>query len=143
MATTTSDASGNYSFSGLLPRTVYTIVEPVQAGWTITQPTNPPGTYSISPISGSTVSGLNFGNFQTISVSGNVFNDIDGNSICGATEPGLAGRTVNLLDSGGNVIQSATTEANGNYSFANLRRALTALPRWSRPTGCRPIRGSR
>ena len=70
--------------------------------------------------SGSTVTGLDFGNFKTITVTGNVYNDLDGNGLRGSGEPGLAGWTVDLEDSQGNVLASALTDSNGNYSFTGV-----------------------
>ena len=45
VATTTSNSTGQYTFGNLAPA-VYTIEEIVQSGWYITEPTNPPGTYT-------------------------------------------------------------------------------------------------
>ena len=36
----------------------------------------------------------------------------------GSAEPGLSGWTVDLEDSEGNVLASALTDSNGNYSFS-------------------------
>ena len=119
LATTTSNSSGNYAFNGL-GAGVYTVEEFVQSGWYITQPTNPPGTYTISAAAGSTHSGLNFGNFKSITVSGNIYNDLDGNGLRGSAEPGLSGWTVDLEDSSGNVLASALTNSNGKYSFTGV-----------------------
>src|SRR5207302_5807524 len=70
------------------------------------------------------VSNLNFGAFQTIRLSGQLFRDADGDGARGAGEAGLAGRVVYLdannngvLDSGE---QTAATDSSGAYSFANL-----------------------
>ena len=221
VATTTSDASGDYSFTAL-PVQPYTIEEVVQAGWIITQPTNPPGTYTVpgssgdytgprlrqlparerfrqrlqrlerqrqpgsgrsgprragpstsstpaatwwprpsatpagttrfpmsaparSPLSRScraagsmtqpvnpsyysftSSSGVNvvggiFGNFHTITVSGNVYNDLDGNGLRSAGEPGLAGWTVDLEDS------QRQRAGNGAH---RLPTATTRSPAW-------------
>ncbi len=119
VATTTSNAKGRYTFTDV-GAGVYTIVEDVMPGWYITQPTNPPGTYTVTAESGAVVSGLNFGNFHLVTVNGSVYNDQDGNGLRGAGEPGLAGWTVDLEDSSGNVLASALTDSNGNYSFTGV-----------------------
>jgi hypothetical protein len=53
------------------------------------------------------------------SITGTVFFDPDGNGVRESGEPGIAGVTVNLLDSAGAVLASTTTDANGNYSFTD------------------------
>ena len=119
VATTTSNAAGQYTFANVGSGT-YTIEEIVMPGWVITEPTNPPGTYTVTASSGNNESGLDFGNFKAISVSGNVYNDLDGNGLRGSGEPGLAGWTVDLEDSSGNVLATVLTDSNGNYSFTGV-----------------------
>ncbi len=119
VATTTSNARGQYSFTGVSTGT-YTIEEVVQPGWVITEPTNPPGTYTVTATSGIDQKGFNFGNFHLATVNGSVYNDQDGNGLRGAGEPGLAGWTVDLEDSSGNVLASVLTDSNGNYSFTGV-----------------------
>lgn len=50
-----------------------------------------------------------------------VWNDADGNGIQDAGEAGLAGVTVRLEDSDGNIVATTTTDANGNYLFTGLK----------------------
>ncbi len=68
-------------------------------------------------------------------ITGQVFNDLDGNSLKGPGEPGLAGWTLDLLNSSGAVIGTAITDNNGNYSFdgvapGTLSVAEVAQPGW-------------
>jgi hypothetical protein len=63
------------------------------------------------------VTGGIFGNFQLISVSGNVYNDQNGDGLRNHGEPGLAGWTVNLLNTTTGVLSSVNTDSSGNYSF--------------------------
>ena len=114
VATTTSNSSGQYTFTNVTSG-VYTIEEIVQSGWFITEPTNPPGTYTLTATSGGDVTGLDFGNFKLITVSGDIYNDLNGNGLRGAGEPGLAGWTVDLEDSQGNILATQLTDRNGNY----------------------------
>ena len=97
-ATTTSDASGNYSFSGLANGT-YTVT-PSSAGYVFT-----PGNQSVT-ISGAHAMNVNFSSVaQTYTISGTI------------SGPGGAGAAVNLSGA-----STATTTANGsgNYSFTGL-----------------------
>ena len=118
VATTTSDANGDYEFDSLFPGT-FTVEEVLQTGWVQSQPVNP-NYYQFTTQSGLNEKHLNFGNFALITVSGNVYNDLDGNGLKGSGEPGLQGWTVNLLDSSGNVLTSVVTDSNGNYSFTGV-----------------------
>jgi methionine-rich copper-binding protein CopC len=119
VATTTSGANGNFKFAKVGPGT-YTLEEINQAGWYQTQPVKPPGTYIVQAISSMNPSGLNFGNFRLVSVSGTVYNDANGDGKQNQGEGGLSGWTVQLLDGHGNVVQSTTTDAKGHYQFNNL-----------------------
>src|SRR5207237_3237534 len=62
---TLTDSNGNYAFTNLGPGT-YRVREVAPAGWVRTT-LNPP---DITASSGSSVSGVNFGNFLAISISG-------------------------------------------------------------------------
>jgi hypothetical protein len=57
--------------------------------------------------------------FFKVEISGFVFNDVNGNGVRDAGEPGLAGVTVNLNDAQGNFITSTTTDASGEYDFTD------------------------
>jgi hypothetical protein len=118
VATTVTDVNGNYSFTGVGPGT-YTVQEELQPGWIQTDPA-PPGTYTVTATSGQDVTGLLFGNFQLVTFSGEVFNDLNGNGVLDPGDPGLQGWTVNLLDSSNNIIATTTSAADGSFSFANL-----------------------
>src|SRR5207249_4640938 len=115
----TTDASGNYSFANLGPGT-YHVREVLPTGWAQTT-TNPA---DLVPTSGTNVSGLNFSVFQRFSLSGQVYNDVNGNAARDTGEPGLQGlkafptrHYTGLIDTGE---PSTTTDASGSYSFANL-----------------------
>ena len=116
VATTTSNASGQYTFTNVGSGT-YTIEEIVKPGWFITEPTNPPGTYTVSTPAGETLTGLDFGNFQLITVSGIVYNDLSGSGSASPSDPNLAGWTVDLEDTSGNVLASALSDSHGRFSF--------------------------
>jgi hypothetical protein len=57
--------------------------------------------------------------FFRSSISGTVFHDDDHDGVQQFGEPGLSGVTVNLLDDGGAVIASTTTDSAGHYRFTN------------------------
>ncbi len=57
--------------------------------------------------------------FQT-SIQGTVFADLNNNGRLNAPDRGLAGRTVELLDDTGTVIDSTTTDDNGGYRFEGM-----------------------
>jgi hypothetical protein len=116
---TTTDANGDYTFANLAPGT-YRVREAAQAELMQTTP-NPA---DITLGSGQDVTGVNFGDFRLISISGSKFNDLNGNGVRDPGEPGLAGITV-FLDTNNNGIldpgeRFTTTDANGNFTFANV-----------------------
>src|SRR5262249_17745264 len=113
-AETTTDANGNYSFPDI-PEGTYRIREVNQTGWV--QTTANPADIFVTP--GSLTTGIDFGNFHVISISGVKFNDNNGNGVRDAGDEGLSGWTIQLVQ-GGVVVDTRTTGADGSYSFANL-----------------------
>ena len=114
-----TDNSGNYSFSNLNPGT-YNVREVQQTGWT--QTTTNPAPVNLG--SGESRSGINFGNFQNISISGSKFNDLNSNGVLEAQEPLLPNWQI-FLDANRNGSLDAgevntSTDSLGGYSFANL-----------------------
>ena len=77
VASQLTSGGGNFNIAGLAPGT-YTISEVQQSGWTQTQPVAP-YTYTVTVTAGQTSGGYDFGNFQNISISGETFNDLNGN----------------------------------------------------------------
>src|SRR5207244_646599 len=89
------------------------------AGWTRTL-----GNYDVAAVSGTAVPARNFGNFQNVNLSGQVFQDSNGDGIKNETGTGLSGWTI-FLDTNTNGSLNAgeastVSDATGNYSFANL-----------------------
>ena len=93
--------------------------EEPQAGWV---QTSSPTVYVVNAVSGQDTPGLSFGNYQLVTYSGTVYDDLNGNGVMDPGDPGLGGVTVELLDSGGTVIKSEIDrrESTGPYSFGNL-----------------------
>jgi protocatechuate 3,4-dioxygenase beta subunit len=119
---TTTDAQGNYTLVGLAPGT-YVLREVLQTGWAQTAPAEGFQTVTVDDIS-ARVTGVNFGDFRLVSVSGNVFNDYNGDGIRQSNEPGLSGWTVFLESDGDGVLDPgepfAVTDSAGNYTLANV-----------------------
>ncbi|HEX4128473.1 MAG TPA: SdrD B-like domain-containing protein [Pirellulales bacterium] len=129
--TTVTDSNGDYTFSGLPPG-AYGVHATVPSGYFT-------GYDSVGTVNGlvdgvatsstalddaalsSDQNGINY-NFVLLppaNLSGKVIYNIDGT--CDATtEPGVAGVTVDLLDSNGNVIKTTITDANGLYEFTGI-----------------------
>ena len=128
LATATTDAFGQYLFSGL-PAGAYVVSVQTPAGYTYVPggrtdtDGNFPGIQLTSTIAGSSSDFTrNFG-FQppvTRSISGTIWNDANSNDVIDAGETGrFAGVTVNLV-SGSTVLQTTSTDANGNFTFTGL-----------------------
>ncbi len=49
-----------------------------------------------------------------------IWNDLNGDGVQDANEPGIPGVTVKLYDNANNLISSTVTDANGNYLFPNV-----------------------
>lgn len=132
-----TDVNGNYTFFSLSAGT-YRIRQILPAG--AFQTSANPADLTLAP--SGTVSGVNFGNFFS-SISGQVFNDTNGNGAVNAGETGLAGVTVNL-DAGANgtVDATAVTNATGNYAFNGLApgtyRVRQVLPAGAAQTSANP-----
>jgi uncharacterized surface anchored protein len=106
IATTTTDATGKYSFCDLLPGT-YTVCETVMDGWT------PVGeTCRQVTIVDADVEGVNFVNTPLLCIEGSKTNACNGE--------GLPGWTINLENAAGTVIATTTTGADGSYQFCDL-----------------------
>ncbi len=116
---TVTDVNGNFSFLNLGPGT-YRVRESLPAG--VAQTTTNPA--NIVASSGTNVSAIAFGDFLLVSISGNKFQDTNGNGTRDPGEPGLQGFVI-FLDANNNGVLDAgerntTTDASGNYTIANL-----------------------
>ena len=141
-ATEVTDVAGDYELT-LAPGD-YIVCEVLAAGWQQTYPTAAHAEagdcttesgatdlgavgYAISIASGDELVDNDFGNFELITKSGTKFNDVNGDGDL-TDGVGLVGWSINLyLDEGdgvpgaGDTLEaSAVTDANGDYSFADL-----------------------
>jgi large repetitive protein len=148
VGTTTTDASGAYQFTDLAPGS-YRVVETQPAGFndgidkpgsgTASTTVNDQISVTLTPSVMSSL-GNNFGERVpgTASIRGTVFHDALGvNGFQNATaglEPGIPGVTVTLVDASGNVVATAITNANGDYSFTGLYPGTYSV-RESQPAG--------
>jgi rRNA maturation protein Nop10 len=116
--TTTTDASGNFTFTGLAAG-AYTLSEVVPVGFVQTTPGGA-GTISVTVTPGQNATGLLFGNRAAVgSISGTKFNDANGNGTRDSGEAGVSGVTIQLRNSIGQVL-STTTDTSGNFTFTGL-----------------------
>ncbi len=128
LATTTTDANGEYCFDGLAPGT-YGVYEEQPDGYydgaesvgseggTLAPPDS---ITQITLLGGTDAIDYDFGELLPSSISGHVYADSNSNAWLDDGEELLAGVTVHLLDASGNVLATTTTDSNGEYLFDGL-----------------------
>ena len=126
VATTTTDADGNYSFTGLGDGT-YTVQVDKTGPLASTEQTEDPSGQGDSRSQAITftrsdpdVTNVNFGYAEDYTISGTVYYDKDRSETLNNGEPGFDGITVNLLNEAGATVATTTTKADGTYSFTKL-----------------------
>ena len=126
VGTTTTDADGNYSFTGLSDGT-YTVQVDKTGPLADKEQTEDPSGKTDSRSQAITftrtdpdVTNVNFGYAEDYTVSGTVYYDKDRSETLNNSEPGFDGITVNLLGEDGSVVATTTTKADGTYSFSKL-----------------------
>jgi hypothetical protein len=127
---TTTDGSGLYTLAGLSSGS-YKIRQILQSGWVQTTPANNYG-WTITLATNQVLGGKDFGTRQTsvtppptgASISGTVFNDLDGDRVKDSNELGVANVTIyndannnSKLDTGE---LTTITDANGLYTLSSL-----------------------
>ncbi|MFI5458474.1 MAG: SdrD B-like domain-containing protein [Isosphaerales bacterium] len=116
VASAQTDANGNYTLTGVVPGT-YTVEESPKSGYI---QTTAPAIYYVKVVKGQNLAGLNFGDFQLATVSGELFDDLSDDGNLDPGDPGEAGWTVNLLNSASKVVATTTTGSGGDYSFSGV-----------------------
>jgi protocatechuate 3,4-dioxygenase beta subunit len=122
VATTTTDVNGNYVFPNVTPGSYNVVVPTAPPGTTATTPTSVP----VNATAGTSTAAPSIGFGPPIaggaSVSGTVFLDPDRSGTLGTGEGGAgAGITVTLRNPvTGAIVATTVTDANGNYTFANV-----------------------
>ena len=155
IATTTTDTSGNYSFTGLAPGT-YSVREPTQpantangittagavgnggTAGTATANTVVPSVIAAMVLPPNTAStGNNFAEVPTgRQVSGRVFVDFTNTGVYGGSDYGIGGVTLNLTGTDLNnqaVTQSTVTASDGRYVFLGLAAGTYIVTEPSQP----------
>ena len=113
---TMTDDDGSYEFTGLAPGK-YIVREQMQSGWLRTTP----GHHVEIAVNGQSLDDVDLGNFMLATISGQKFEDIDGDGRKDANEPGLDGWDIRLIDSQtGASIAMAVTDDDGNYRFIDV-----------------------
>ena len=131
----TTDASGLYSFTGLIPND-YVIEVVAPTGFVFTHKDNAGDdltdsdvnlstgrTDSIPLLSGETQNFWDAGlvsSSNLATVGDFVWNDLNNNGVQDLTETGVEGLTVELFTTGDQLIASTLTDASGNYLFSNI-----------------------
>ena len=116
-----TDSEGNYSF-GELRGAEYRINAEEPFGWGTTFPDT--GYYRINLADHDTLRDLNFGKFgYNSSISGTIFNDLNGDGIYDGGEPNLQGWVVQLLP----YDYYATTDSTGHYIFPHVPQGTYAI----------------
>ncbi len=137
--TTTTSATGTYSFTGLPASNPagYTVtISNLPAGFTPTTPTGAPSlsqTVVFPP--GANIDTVDFGVRQLPATIGNlVFRDDvgDGNP---AGKPGVPNVPVSLRDPAGNTVATTTTNASGNLTFTNVPPGIAYTVAVTPPAG--------
>jgi GH25 family lysozyme M1 (1,4-beta-N-acetylmuramidase) len=121
----TTDSSGKYKLIALTAGT-YKVREVLPAGWSQTAPSNGYG-INVTLSTNQAATGKNFGCRQaaaTASISGTVFNDLNGNGIRNVGEGGLSARTI-FIDLDNDYTLDAnekwtTTDGSGNFTLSGL-----------------------
>lgn len=128
VATTVTDADGNYLFEDVLAGDYTVSVDPstLPTGLGQSYDLNGPldDMASVSLPAGGTNLEVDFGyapeNLLVASIGDRVWNDTNSDGIQDDGEPGIGGVTVTLYDADDNEIGSTTTAADGSYSFTDL-----------------------
>ncbi len=123
IGTTSTNASGNYLFSGLAAGTYMICTSNVPAGFVETYDLDGLGTPNCATFTlaaGQNRVDVNFGyQEQDASVGILVWNDQNGNGVADSGEPGLQNVTLTLTQ-GSTTVGTTSTNASGNYLFSNL-----------------------
>lgn len=136
IATTTTDAEGNYSFTGIAPGD-YTVDVDLPEGWAHSNQiakelgsrvngdedksvVNADGVIDVTLASNENKINVDAVANTSQLISGVFFDDVNGNGIQEDGDAPVEGVTVELIDANGKVIESVTTDANGEYTFTNV-----------------------
>jgi uncharacterized repeat protein (TIGR01451 family) len=152
---TTTDASGHYSFGALAPG-IYSLREPAQPADTVNGVTlsgridgMPSGSATAEAVTPSAISAIalgvnqvsstnDFGEVPVAAIRGRVYGDNNDNGVIDASETGLAGVSIVLTgtdDLGNAVHLTPLTAADGSYAFTGLRPGSYTVTEPTQPAG--------
>jgi Ca2+-binding RTX toxin-like protein len=132
VAETTTDVNGFYHFVEVVPGR-YLVREERREGWSQTR--LPPDSFEVTVVA--TVTGMDFGNFELMTLGGVKFDDLNGNGVRdddlnfdgvpGDREPGLSNWFIELLDAELHLLTFVSTDDDGRYEFKEVgpRGAVT------------------
>jgi uncharacterized repeat protein (TIGR01451 family) len=130
VATTITDANGDFGFDGLEDGDYLIQISDTAAELSDLSGTTAPGIageLAVSVVDGVDVVGIDFGYNAPGTLGDRVWSDVDGDGVQDAGEPGIGGVLLNLLDGLGNPVLdagsnpiTATTAADGSYLFSGL-----------------------
>jgi hypothetical protein len=131
VATTVTDANGNYAFNNLRPGVEYSVQEIVPANYYAEDAV--PGDAGGSKLDDEDIVGITLAPAQAsmcydfylvppASLTGRVMVNLTGEDCDESwTLPGVPNVTVNLLNASNQIVATTVTDANGNYAFNNLK----------------------
>ena len=141
--TTTTDSSGNYTFTNLISGT-HAVTFTAPSGYTgtlanvgsdATDSDGNPITGATAPFTvnaGQTVTDVDGGLWQPATIASQVWEDLDHDGVQDPGEPGVAGVVVSLQTPTGTI--TTTTDSSGNYTFTNLISGTHAVT-FTAPSG--------
>ncbi|MBI3194511.1 MAG: T9SS type A sorting domain-containing protein, partial [Ignavibacteriae bacterium] len=130
VAVDTTDELGQYSFTGLTAGS-YMVEEVMQDGWYQTVPAD--GNYQIDVVSGTVETGKNFGNFEYGTVSGTKWFDRDSSGTRNIACEGMLPNIKIVLVGTSTSPDTATTDANGEFTFTNVPAGVFSLTEANNP----------
>src|SRR5262249_1892432 len=103
----------------VLPDATYMLAAVPPSGSQQTEPAQNM-TQTVQVAGGEMVFGIPFGIFQDTTISGTVFNDLNGDGSLEAGEPGIPGASLTLWDANGAPFETVRPDSNGAYSYSNV-----------------------
>ena len=122
--TVTTDVNGDWTATSLPPGSTAADVDEgtIPAGATQTEGTDPTSTVAVA---GSSVDGGTDGYFVPATLTGHIYDDVNGNGAQDGGEPDLSGVDVLITDANGDT-QTVTTDVNGDWTATSLPPGSTA-----------------